>query len=247
MPLWSPEQADPQRGSRRGLRRRSRLVVAAMCVFAVSTAVLVRSAPIDAQQAGRLPDGALRFDPWAAAQEPPASHSVDWLASHGVAATQQSCTTCHAEDDCVECHAGSTASLEVHPPGWLLAHGPASGVQLAACSNCHVAERFCVGCHAQARLTGAPGYDPAPGFTAHPAGWVDRRGHGQAAEADLTACTSCHTENECVACHATVNPHGDGFGRDCRRLLDLGAPTCATCHSEGTTLPLDAVRSRCAP
>jgi predicted CXXCH cytochrome family protein len=84
------------------------------------------------------------------------------------------CTTCHAENTCVECHttnsvAPGNATRRHHPPGWLSPlrggdHGREARIDPAACAGCHsgAGEQLCVDCH----KVGGPGGNPhGPGFS----------------------------------------------------------------------------------
>ncbi|HEV8548740.1 MAG TPA: hypothetical protein VGQ57_06930, partial [Polyangiaceae bacterium] len=70
------------------------------------------------------------------------------------------------------------------------------------------------------------------------------------AERNLNACVSCHTERDCVSCHATAamggigsglpsgsgrgtDPHPPGFISRCGRALRQNPRPCLTCHDPG--------------
>jgi hypothetical protein len=83
------------------------------------------------------------------------------------------------------------------------------------------------------------------------------RHHAWEAERNLNACISCHTERDCVACHATRgvggpggglaagslrggDPHPAGFRSRCARALRQNARPCLVCHD-----PADPTLAEC--
>jgi hypothetical protein len=71
--------------------------------------------------------------------------------------------------------------------------------------------------------------------------------HGVEAQRNLDACVSCHSERDCVSCHATpsaggtgwvgrngdlrgLNPHPPGFSSRCATALRKNARPCLVCH-----------------
>lgn len=145
------------------------------------------------------------------------------------------CWTCHeatdhqTDADCATCHVPlaetklSRAAIEAipqptdHEDDDFLAGGHGSLVRdnSARCATCHTSDR-CVACHVDAgrpeiaRLPAAPEGMQLPPATAHysrPAshgeeGWLS--GHGDRAGND--ACATCHTSNDCMACHVRPVP-----------------------------------------
>jgi hypothetical protein len=151
----------------------------------------------------------------------------------------------------------------VHPNDFLSLHAVAARQNSPDCSSCHRAQSFCLGCHQRVGVTLS---GPAENFAGrgrfHPpkAVWTDgsmgSQHHGSEARRNLSACVSCHTESDCVLCHATaelggglsgrgasgasLSPHGPGFSAHCRGALRRNARSCLTCHH-----PQDAKLGQC--
>ena len=71
--------------------------------------------------------------------------------------------------------------------------------------------------------------------------------HGVEARRSMRSCTSCHSEQDCVTCHASrarggggFSPHPPSFVARCGALLRASERPCAACHDD-----LDALRLRC--
>jgi hypothetical protein len=172
----------------------------------------------------------------------PPSHDAWFRDRHGSAASAapETCAGCHARDDCFLCHRPNAASsaTSYHPPDFLSRHPSAAWARETSCVDCHNPQSFCATCHeasglvAQRGRLGAGYHDGQPAFLA---------GHGQAARQSLETCVTCHTENDCMTCHAGAigggrgfNPHGPGF--DAARLRDRAPQMCAVCH--GPNIPI---------
>jgi hypothetical protein len=185
-------------------------------------------------------------DAWRIDATRPPSHGAHFLQTHGqaIASGDTSCTSCHTEASCQQCHAGLVAPVTVHPPGYIAFHGLDARDGIAGCAGCHTPSRWCASCHIDARVWSDAPARPSPGFGVHPPGWVTGGPihHAEEARRDLQSCASCHSGDSCVACHAWVNPHGPGFHRRCRSMLDAGAPTCAGCHRPDSALPYELLR-----
>lgn len=178
------------------------------------------------------------------ATQAPASHAGDWYTSHGTAMDVgggASCASCHSETWCTDCHGGGSAAATIHPAGFAAMHAFEALGSTAACSSCHVQELFCSSCHLQTRWSPEAGLRPSTGVVVHPPGWVESE-HANAAQRDLTQCASCHSDESCASCHTFVNPHGPGMLSDCARMLDAAAPTCVTCHTSSSRMPMEAVQ-----
>lgn len=174
----------------------------------------------------------------------PDSHDTTWLEAHGAevgVGSAGDCVSCHTEESCASCHAAENVSAAVHPAGFVLLHGTATDT--ADCASCHTPTRFCASCHQNAELTSAIDDRPPAWEAVHPANWLEPGGHSSAARLDLLSCASCHSDDTCVQCHATTNPHGSAFMERCSDALRAAEPTCATCHTSRSTLPLDALRT----
>jgi hypothetical protein len=200
----------------------------------------------------------------------------------------ETCWQCHAGTDhqndaeCVTCHIPlaesgfSRATIESfvppadHGDPVFLAeqHGLAAGENPQRCATCHTADR-CVACHVDAgrpeieamafapedmELPPAGARYPVPA-THEDEGWLAE--HGTQASRD--ACATCHTQNDCSACHVaplleaieTIPPlsqvvapgvgvmphapesHESLFFLDVHTVLaSAGDRSCATCHEE---------------
>lgn len=173
----------------------------------------------------------------------PPSHVGDWPTTHGLAidaAGGASCSSCHSESWCSDCHGGGRVGATIHQPGFAAIHGFEALGGTAACTSCHVEQVFCQACHLQTRWSPEPQSRPATGVFVHPPGWIEME-HADEARRDLTQCASCHTEESCASCHAFVNPHGAGMLQDCARMLEAGAPTCVTCHTSTASIGIAEV------
>lgn len=173
----------------------------------------------------------------------PRSHrSAFFGTEHGTVASADgaSCSSCHAETTCTECHtsesrAPSTASVgpgdgnEFHPPDFLARHASAAYGARLECSTCHNTAVFCRDCHEQLGM--GPEGRLGPGFHDGQAAWIFR--HGQAARQSLEGCASCHEQRDCLECHSTVgrfqvNPHGPDF--DAEGYAERNREICFACH-----------------
>jgi hypothetical protein len=197
--------------------------------------------------------------------EPPAwlhdaEHGPDWLERHKRIAGDDSrfCSSCHAERFCTGCHDGRVRPRQVHPNDFIAMHAVAARQNSPRCTSCHQQQSFCLGCHQRAGVTlaGPAGNIAGRGrFHPPPAIWTDGpRGaghHAWEAERNLNACVSCHTERDCVGCHATAavggfgsgvapgnprgfgrrtDPHPPSFLSRCGRALRQNARPCLVCH-----------------
>lgn len=185
-----------------------------------------------------------------------AGHGPGWLQRHRSVAANDSqlCATCHSERYCTDCHDGRVRPRQVHPNDWLDLHAVAARQNNPRCTSCHREQSFCLGCHQRAGVTMSGPYANFAGrgrFHPPKAIWTDPpRGpghHSWAAERNLNACVSCHTERDCATCHATaamggrgagpggglgqgVDPHPPGFLGRCRLALQRNARPCLVCH-----------------
>jgi hypothetical protein len=166
----------------------------------------------------------------------PSSHGADFSATHAeaAAAAPATCAACHGRPQCLDCHVpnAAAASPGYHRTGFLATHPVEAYQRTAACSDCHNPQQFCSSCHVSAGLASAAlpldaGYHDAKRFFS--------AGHGQAARQNLESCVSCHTETDCMSCHATstqggrnFSPHGPGFDAD--RLRQRNPQMCTACH-----------------
>lgn len=132
-----------------------------------------------------------------------------------------SCRTCHPPAAETEMGGEWLAMLPYpadHATGDFLPelHGQLAATDGARCATCHTRER-CTSCHvnagAVAEIAAVPEAPPSlqlPRYAAHyvpPPSHADRDfldGHG--ASASPEACATCHTQNDCVACHRAELP-----------------------------------------
>ncbi len=164
----------------------------------------------------------------------PDSHHPGFARDHGVAARAAAagCADCHTEARCLGCHNDPSAQA-VHPPGFLAYHAIDATADGGTCVSCHAPETFCKDCHQVARFTSSGPAQIAPGVGFHPESWLGLSAgpeHGAAARRNLTACTTCHTENDCVKCHAGINPHPPQWARTCGAVVRSNAQACSRCH-----------------
>ncbi len=157
-------------------------------------------------------------------------HPSGFQTGHGIdaAAGGSTCSSCHAQDFCAQCHAGASTP-GFHPPDFVDRHGTDAYASEVECTSCHSQEVFCRACHGAAGL--APRDGSAGGFHDATPFWVVA--HGQAARQGLNGCVTCHSQSDCLQCHGAlegpgINPHGPGF--DPSRLGDAGRLSCLPCH-----------------
>jgi len=175
------------------------------------------------------------------------AHGPDFKQHHTQEARQvgATCTACHDRSECVACHQGVTKPMEFHPGNYTLTHAVDARRGKPDCSACHRAQSFCVGCHEREGL-GTRGdtqfnpVDPARAF--HPPGWASAGPglnlHAREARRSITACASCHREDECLKCHSAqpgaprASPHPTGWrgSAQCRALDRGNRRMCLRCH-----------------
>ncbi|MEZ4359603.1 MAG: hypothetical protein R3B48_05435 [Kofleriaceae bacterium] len=173
------------------------------------------------------------------------SHRPGFSTDHRAAATRadRTCAACHEESYCAACHAGAIRPLEFHPPEYLALHATEARRAASECSTCHRYQSFCVGCHERVGIGARAAGEWTPTSTRfHPEGWVSlgvgENRHGRAARQNLTACVSCHREDDCRPCHSAdgaglrVSPHPPGWAGSAQcEALDRGnRRMCLRCH-----------------
>lgn len=171
-------------------------------------------------------------------RRPPASHAdPSWKRAHGAdaSARPQSCYSCHARAQCLDCHRPNAgASGGYHPAGFLTRHPAEAYARESSCAECHSTQGFCQDCHRTAGVTASGPLKS--GF--HDAQGAFLLSHGQAARQGLETCVSCHAERDCLTCHSAnggrgFDPHGPGF--DAAQLKKKNPTMCVACH--GTNIP----------
>ncbi|MBL8603921.1 MAG: cytochrome c3 family protein [Myxococcales bacterium] len=186
---------------------------------------------------------------------PALHHDADFWFNHRAAAARDAarCTVCHRDEQCTECHDGRMRDRRTHPNDYLTQHPAEARLAADRCTSCHRTASFCVACHDRAGV--GAGASPA-GRTSErihppPEVWSARvvgpRHHGVEARRAMTQCVSCHSERDCVTCHATLprggggfNPHGPGFAARCGAMLRANERPCAQCHDD-----IESLRLRC--
>ena len=179
------------------------------------------------------------------------AHQGNFLRDHKSYTWSQTkvCAQCHAQEDCMECHADNsdelTASMKyhgrtdrsfVHEPDYLSRHFIESRNDPALCITCH-RPRFCETCHRAngiSDITNVPQFDTT---SPHPPDFDNERSpnfHGRIARREIANCASCHDQGRdaiCVECHAEftddINPHPRGWSSDKDKYRDR---PCIDCH-----------------
>lgn len=179
-----------------------------------------------------------------------AAHDLAFVEDHaGISkANPGLCKTCHSDTFCTDCHAGAIRPLRIHSGDYLTAHAMDARARTQNCQSCHRTQTFCRGCHERLGFGNRVDGEFAVGGTLqfHPNGWAGPpgmpQGHAHAAQRNIAACASCHSEDSCLACHATtdvagpglgVSPHGPGFAGSarCRALSSRSRRACLKCHA----------------
>lgn len=181
-----------------------------------------------------------------------AAHDLAFVEDHAhiSKANPSLCQSCHDDSFCTDCHAGVIRPMRIHSGDFINTHAMDARAQTSNCQSCHRTQTFCLGCHQRMGFDREPGSEFSVGgsLSFHPEGWAGPPGmpqeHAHAAQRNMTACSSCHTEDSCLACHATAggpiaglgaNPHGPRF-RDsarCNALATRNRRVCLKCHAPG--------------
>lgn len=171
------------------------------------------------------------------------AHDDGFDREHGrvARAADASCRQCHGEQFCQGCHLGVAGDRRFHGAGWFSMHGPSSRTSDLDCGTCHRRQDSCLACHRRAGVAAdSPAAAGAGGSRYHPEAWVtwdesDAGMHSREARRNIGSCVACHSETDCLRCHATINPHGRGFGARCDRLRRRSPGACSPCH--GASIP----------
>lgn len=188
-----------------------------------------------------------------------ADHRGDFATRHGPLARTGAgdCAACHgsptSDPGCRDCHLGHVKPAALHPADYIRTHGVEAARDPASCVGCHRETSDCAVCHAQSGVALGVGprafgsTDGAARF--HPVGFAGEAGappgpnhHQYAARRNLTACVSCHQEDDCVVCHSAGapvslsagSPHPPGFS--CAGALDANPRGCLKCHADRAAL-----------
>ena len=171
-------------------------------------------------------------------------HDADFWVEHRSAAAQDGsrCAPCHRDEDCESCHDGRVRDRRNHPNDYATLHVLDARMNSDRCGSCHRLATFCARCHERAGVAETSSPATRPFGRIHPpaAVWVNppvsSRHHGIEARRSLSACVSCHTEQDCATCHATLgrgagfSPHPPGFASRCAALLRASDRSCRFCH-----------------
>ena len=163
-----------------------------------------------------------------------AQHDLAFVQDHaGIAkANPQLCASCHADEFCVDCHAGPIRPMRLHADDYLTTHALDARANTQDCSACHRLQTECRACHTRVGVgSEAPesSFGVGSSLRFHPSNWATpaggTQGHALAAQRNISTCASCHSEDSCLACHATtsaaspgldLSPHGAGFAGSAR-------------------------------
>ena len=191
-------------------------------------------------------------------EAPPSHADPGFLRQHGqqVRKRAASCATCHTQESCLTCHAGSPATVKAIPasaPGrgrgaqtkrrrpeshgldFSKNHAAPASARPQSCAACH-ARPSCLECHRPSAADAPPGYHPGGFLTTHPVAAYSRE----------SSCGECHNQAQfCTNCHIRAGLvsagrlRGVGFhdakqgfflnhGQAARQNLE----SCVTCHAE---------------
>ncbi|HEY1553914.1 MAG TPA: cytochrome c3 family protein [Kofleriaceae bacterium] len=187
------------------------------------------------------------------------THGPGFLKDHvePARAPGATCTACHDRSECIACHQGVVKPMDFHVGNYLLVHATEARRGTPDCSACHRYETFCVGCHEREGL-GTRGLsafdsnDPAKRF--HPIGWSSPQKnlamnlHAQEARRNIASCSSCHREEDCLACHSAepsnavqASPHPRNWrgSAQCRAQDRANRRMCLRCHVSRDQLGCD--------
>jgi hypothetical protein len=182
-----------------------------------------------------------------------AAHDLAFVEDHRAVAksSPQLCKQCHDETFCTDCHAGAIKPMRIHAGDYLTTHALDARANTQDCQSCHRLQTDCLACHQRLGLdnTGPDArFGVGSSLRFHPPGWdgppTAPQSHAFAAQRNLATCASCHTEDSCLACHATtgaatpglnVSPHGPGFAGSlrCSSLAAHNHRVCLKCHEPG--------------
>jgi len=180
------------------------------------------------------------------------AHDADWIVRHRWVGADRGavCSTCHEERQCVRCHDGRLPAAQIHAGDYLALHAQDARRGSTRCRSCHAPQTFCGECHSRMGLTTFAPREVRASGRFHPPAAQWSRGpamHAREARRDLTSCTSCHAEADCVACHGglgvgrmSIDPHPPGFRRRCDKEIAANSRACVTCHGS-----VAAVRRLC--
>jgi hypothetical protein len=156
-------------------------------------------------------------------------HPAGYDKAHEVDASTKrlDCASCHAKRFCADCHQGE-GRRRYHPANFVQRHPADVYGRNQTCASCHNTEVFCKSCHERSGL-GSKGALNTSYHNAQP-NWLLQ--HARAARQELTSCTTCHQQRDCMRCHSQagwgVNPHGPGFNAE--SMSKRNRQMCLACH-----------------
>lgn len=181
-----------------------------------------------------------------------AAHDLAFVEDHrGIAKANPSlCAQCHNETFCTDCHAGAVRPMRIHAADYMTTHALDARANTQDCQSCHRMQTDCLACHQRLGMGDGPDakFGVGSSLRFHPIGWEgppdSPQSHAFAAQRNIATCASCHTEDSCLACHATtsaampglnVSPHGPGFAASmrCSALAARNHRVCLKCHEPG--------------
>lgn len=133
----------------------------------------------------------------------PNNHTVSWNKDHGISWEIQShsCTHCHSNSYCINCHEGFNLDREVHPLNFRNSHGIEAKANKDNCLTCHRDFAFCNDCHRIEMVM--PKNHSFASWSTPPGG--NGGLHAKAAQYDFDYCQTCHIDANsdvvCVKCH----------------------------------------------
>lgn len=193
------------------------------------------------------PEGKLKPGP----SLPDLQHGPTFGKQHKTAARARkgACYQCHQKATCLRCHGGIRKPASIHLGNYILRHGADARSKRLRCKSCHTKQSFCRSCHKRTGVARSNKKSPyrVPGIRKfHGNNWSSSTSRGSAfnrhathARRNVGVCVSCHTEKDCMRCHARRrvgglgrSPHGPGFrhSRRCKILLKKNRRACLKCH-----------------
>ncbi len=170
------------------------------------------------------------------------AHDPGWSDHHAAAARAPgaTCSSCHAEHECADCHAGTIKPFAYHPGDYAQNHAVDGRRGVPDCGVCHRASTFCVGCHERSGVAARGETDfsaSSDELRFHPVGWAQAP-HAAEAKRNLDACASCHRDEFCTTCHSAepgtpqVSPHPRGWRNSsrCKAMDRRNRRMCLRCH-----------------
>ena len=157
------------------------------------------------------------------------AHPAGYEKAHEVDASTKrlDCASCHTKKFCADCHQGE-GRRRYHPANFVQRHGADSYGRQQTCASCHNTDVFCRSCHERSGL-GSKGALNTSFHNAQPQ-WLLQ--HARAARQELTSCTTCHQQRDCMRCHSqagwSVSPHGPGFNAEAMHKRNRNM--CLACH-----------------